>query len=78
MDKEVFKKMNNRKITWEPSLSGVQMYLIDSLTTVIAFNDVHIAVVVRSETRERIKNRTSYGIIFLLARRLKDLDDLSI
>lgn len=64
MDKEVFKKMNNRKITWEPSLSGVQMYLIDSLTTVIAFYDVHLAVGVRSETRERIKNRTSYGIIF--------------
>lgn len=64
MDKEVFKKMNNRKITWEPSLSGVQMYLIDSLTTVIAFYDVHLAVVVRSETQELIKNRTSYGIIF--------------
>lgn len=40
------------------------MYLIDSLTTVIAFYDVHLAVVVRSETQELIKNRTSYGIIF--------------
>lgn len=58
--------------------SGVKMYLTDSLTIVITFYDAHPAVSVRSETRGWIENRTSHGIIYsLLARRLRDCDDLS-
>lgn len=70
--------MTNRKITWETSLSGVKMCLIDSLTRVITFY-VHLAVSVRSETQGWIKNRKRYGMIFhFLARILRDLDELSI